>query len=449
MANPSLSLLASLLLITACSGDNTPEASFDAGVDLGDPSSRPNYSANWDRDILSYDLQIDLAARTGVVTLVVAGSDSTGLSLDVGNLDILSVTDSFGELKNLDLGRELLIGVPAKGVSRRITIGYSFLANTNFNGWDDEKNLSFLWPTFCGNLYPCNPAPSEGATYTLSVTGTPEGASGVLVYPSEIPAQAPSYMPAISFGSYTELSLGTTPAGTEVSVWYEEGQLANAQAGTAHLLAAFEFFETTYGPYRFGKKVGTVSVNWGQGDFGGMEHHPYWHVSSGSLADEETNVHEAAHGWFGNGVRIACWEDFVLSEGVVTYMAARALEESGVDLWAEYDCQLAQICRGGSNTTALLTGCDEIDLLTHPLWSSVPYQKGAQYLREVSALIGQDLVDEALSEFYQANVEKAVHMRELVTLLKSKGESAQIEALTVQWLESESCPMSVNALCPR
>jgi aminopeptidase N len=433
-------LWAFLPLVIACGDDGGSAA--DAGPDAA--WSRPNPTGNFSRDILSYDLNIDLATRTGTATIVLTGDPSTGLSLEKGSLTISRVSDAAGDLMFLDLGKELQIGVPEGGETRTIVIDYSFVSHTSFDGWDEDKEISFLWPAFCGNLYPCKSDPAEGATFTMNVTG----AAGTAIYPESIPGDAPSYMPAIAVGNYTERALGTTTAGTEVGVWFEPGQEADAIAGTTHLVDVFEFFESTYGPYSFGNKVGTVSANWGGGDFGGMEHHPLWHVSTGSLDSEETNAHEAAHGWYGDGVRIACWEDFVLSEGVVTYMAARALAESGVDLWPEYDCQLKAICAGGSNTTALLESCGEIDLINHDLWSSAPYQKGAQYFREVAALLGEDTLDAALGEFYQAHVGKAARMRELVELLKSKGKSAEIEALTVAWLETEACPANVAALCP-
>ncbi len=432
--------IAILLPLIACGDDG-------AAADAGAPDaawSRPSPGTNWQRDILSYDLAIDLEAKTGTLNLVVAGDASTSLSLDKGSLTILKVSDAAGDLMHLDLGKELQIGVPENGETRSIVIEYSFVSQTGFDGWDADKEISFLWPAFCGNLFPCNPDPAEGASFTMSVTG----ASQMALYPESIPGDAPSYMPAIAVGDFTERALGTTAAGTAVSVWYEPGQESDAIAGTANLVAVFEFLETTYGAYSFGSKVGTVSADWGGGDFGGMEHHPYWHVSTGSLSTEETNAHEAAHGWYGNGVRIACWEDYVLSEGVVTYMAARSLAESGVDLWPEYDCELKAVCKSPENTTALLSTCGEIDLINHELWSTSPYQKGAQYFREVSVLLGEDVLDQALAEFYQENVGKAARMRDLVALLKSKGKSSEIEALTLAWLETEACPASADSLCP-
>ncbi|MBL4634879.1 MAG: hypothetical protein JKY56_13490, partial [Kofleriaceae bacterium] len=78
---PALSLLA----LSACGDGGGAGEPADAGIDAADPSLRPGYSANWQRDILSYDLQIDLAEQSGVATIVVAGDTSTGMSLAVGN----------------------------------------------------------------------------------------------------------------------------------------------------------------------------------------------------------------------------------------------------------------------------------------------------------------------------------------------------------------------------
>ncbi len=441
MVPRSASLL--FLAAAACGGDKSA-ATADAGPKADDPSSRPPASENFTRDILSYGLDIDLANKQAVATITLAGDPDTGLSLEVGNLVIAGVHDDFGELQFIDLGSHMNIGVPAGGETRKLVIDYSFTSHQNFDGWLEDKEVSFMWPAFCGNLYPCISNPAEGATYEMTVTG----AQGTAIFPESIPGDAPSYMPAIAVGNFTELALGSTSAGTELSVWHEPGQEISASAGTSNLLAVFEYFETTYGPYSFGSKVGTVSADWGGGDFGGMEHHPFWHVSSGSLDSEEVNAHEAAHGWYGDGVRIACWEDFVLSEGVVTYMAARALSEVGVDLWPDYDCELKAICNGAENTTALLDSCGEIDLINHDLWSNAPYQKGAQYFREVAGLLGEAELDAALSEFYQAHVGGSARMRELVELLKSKGQSQAIEELTVAWLETEACPASASSLCP-
>ena len=84
---------------------------------------------------------------------------------------------------------------------------------------------------------------------------------------------------------------------------------------------------------------------WGEGFYGGMEHHPYWHVASDAMDNEETHAHEAAHGWFGDGIRLRCLEDFVLSEGTVSYLAARSVgqivgAEAEAKIWDGYRTEL-------------------------------------------------------------------------------------------------------------
>ena len=62
-------------------------------------------------------------------------------------------------------------------------------------------------------------------------------------------------------------------------------------------------------------------------------------------------AHEAAHGWFGNGVRLRCWEDFVLSEGTASYLAARVLEEVAGPAVSEPIWGTTRARRAASTTT--------------------------------------------------------------------------------------------------
>ena len=411
----------------------------------------PPPSEDWTRDILTTDLTLDVATRTGTARIALAPSTtSLAASFEVGDLTITSVTSETVALNYAVTGNQLDVGVPAGPAS--FTIEYGFAEHPDFDGWMPGPMLTFLWPQFCGNLFPCKSDPADGVAFTMSVTGAPVGST--VVYPAAIPADAPSYMPALAIGEFTKVDLAPTSKGTQVSVWHLPGQEADAAAGTAHLSEVFDFFETTYGDYPFGTSVGTVSADWGGGDYGGMEHHPYWHVSSGSLYSEEVNAHEAAHGWFGNGVRIACWEDFVLSEGTVTYMAAHALGEAGVDIWPNYECELKYLCDPANmtNTIALPDTCNAIDILTDPLWSIVPYIKGAYFYQAVASAIGADVLDQAIGEFYVANVGKAAKMQALIDHIKDKAGMATaptIDALATAWLRTLECPVDHTTLvCP-
>lgn len=416
---------------------------------VGDDGAPPAASEDWTRDLLRTELELDLTARTGRATITMARSAGTGASFEVGDLEISGVAGPDGDaLEFIAEAGALHIGVPSDEGDATVVITYEFAAHREFDGWDFEAGLTFLWPYFCGNLFPCKPDPAEGQSFALRVTGVPAGMTAV--YPADIPADAPSYMPAIAVAAFTEVKLGNTAAGTEVVVWHRAGEVDAAVAGTAHLVDVFGFYEATYGPYMFGDKVGTVSANWGEGAYGGMEHHPYWHVASDSIASEEINAHEAAHGWYGNGVRIGCWEDFVMSEGTASYMAARALASVGVDTWADYACELKGVCEGDGNTVALPPTCGAIDIFNDPIWSSVPYMKGAFFLKAVADEIGADEVDEVIADFYERHAGQAAQMEALVADLAAKlpAHTEAVDALASEWLGTVACPIDAASLCP-
>jgi aminopeptidase N len=386
-------------------------------------------------DIVSTELALDVGAHTGVATITMTRPASGRGTLEIGDLQIASVEADGVAVDYTATAGLLDVELPADPTE--LVVAYGFASHGDFDGWDDGARLSFLWPYFCGNLFPCHSEPADGARFTMAVTGVPGDA--VAVYPASIAADAPSYMPAVAVDSYTEMTLAPTAAGTALSVWYRPGEMTAAAMGAAHLTEVFDFYERTYGPYPFGGKAGSVSANWGAGAYGGMEHHPYWHVASGAFDSEEVHAHEAGHGWFGNGVRIRCWEDFVLSEGTVTYLAAHALAQSGVDVWPDYRAELDGYCGGARNTIAWPTGCNEIDILNDPLWSGVPYQKGAFFYRDVAARIGEGVLDEALAGFFQAHVGRAAGMQDMIDAIESTS-GMDVEDLAGSWLKTLACP---------
>jgi len=436
---------------TGTGGATGSSSTAGTGGHGGAATPRPPAAEDLTRDIVATDLVLDVTTLAGTAVITLAPSTSKAASFEIGDLSVASVEDDAGplEFKTTKPG-QLDVGVPAGDQPAKLTVKYNFKGHTNFDGWMPAQGVSFLWPYFCGNLFPCRSAPSDGLAFTMSVTGVPAGMEAI--YPASIPADAPSYMPAIAVAAYTKIDLGKTTKGTQVNAWHLPGQAADAAAGTAHLKDVFDFYEKTYGAYTFGDTVGSVSANWGPGAYGGMEHHPYWHVGKDDMKTEETHAHEAAHGWFGNGVRISCWEDFVLSEGTVTYLAAHALEQFSVDVWAGYECELQYDCdpANGANTKALPDTCDVIDLLNDPLWSTVPYMKGAFFFREVGKVIGVDALDQVIAAFYTANVGTAAHMQDLIDALKVKAgaKSAEIDKLETDWLKTVACPIDTTLLCP-
>ncbi len=428
-----------LVLLAACGSAPTPDGGVGptsaldagAGVDGGVITA----AADRGRDILTTALQLDLATHLGTANITVASAAGTGASFEVGDLDVTSVTGQRGPLDyRLDAGW-LDVGVGRE--PSRLTVHYRFQDHANFDGWLGATSLTFLWPRFCGNLFPCHSAPADGVQLALAVTGVP--AHQVAVYPANIPGDAPAYMLAVAVGDYTYLKLGTTDAGTEVGVYYLPGGLAAAQTGTRDLDRAFDWYERTYGAYTFGPKVASVAAAWGASGFGGMEHHPFWHVGTASMGDQVTHYHEAAHGWFGDGVRLACWEDFVLSEGTVSYLAARALQAvEGRDVWPSYQAQLNAALASG-DTIALPSTCNVIDLINDPLWSNVPYMKGAFFFRAVEQQVGAPALDGVLAKFYREHVGQAASMQQLLDAIRAE-TGFDPTALANGWLRSLGHP---------
>ncbi len=420
-------------------GDVEGDADTDADTDA---DSLPPLE-DWSRDILETRLEVDVEALAGRALITLAPSASAGASLEVGTLTILNVAlGADGESLQWDTVEGALhVGVPADVDPLILDIDYEYIISASFQGAMDT-GVTLTWPYWCGNLFPCHPDPADGLQFELEITGVPAGE--VAVYPEVIPADSPSYAIAWAIGEYEELVLGTTVGGVTLSVWYRPHEAAAAAAGTAHLLEIFEWYEATLGPYPFGLRAGPVAVSWGAGAFGGMEHHPLWHISGPAMSDEPTHAHEATHGWFGNGVRIACWEDFVLSEGTVSYLEARVLEEVvGVEasdaLWSVYQTQLDRAMRSDVMKIAWPESCGVVDMLRDQLFSRIPYTKGAFFFRALEARVGVEPLLSALRVFFMDNRGEAASMSDLLDVITAQ-TGYDPTACAEAWLRTREPP---------
>ncbi|HEY4243067.1 MAG TPA: M1 family aminopeptidase [Kofleriaceae bacterium] len=421
--------------LVACGG-SSPH-STDAPADA---ASTPA-TANADRDVTDTKLAFDVSAMTATATVTFAPSTTPGATLEVGDLVLNAVKIDGARIPFAQhvtsVASTVDLGVPASDQPIAVEFDYAYKTHEQFQG-ASAGGYTFIWPFFCGNLFPCHSQPSDGTTFSsIALTGVPAGKTAIVA--PAITVDAPSYMFAWTIDAYTELPLGTTTAGTHLSVWYRDGELADATTGTADSVAAFDWLEKNIGPYRFGDRAGSVSIGWPAGAYGGMEHHPFWHVSSRDLANKDTNVHESAHGWFGDGVRIACWEDFVLSEGTVSYLAAKSLEvvdaDAGAAAWASNQTQLAAL---HGNQPVWPQSCNQIDILNDGLYSNAPYMRGAFFYRAVELKYGAQPVIDALHEFFMANQGKAAKMSDMITTLEA--HTGDLTACVNTWLLSTTLP---------
>jgi aminopeptidase N len=426
-----------VVLAASCGASSS---TLDAANDVGPLAA----TANLARGISSTALAVNSDALTATATMIIEPSATPGATFEIGDIDIVDVQQqaagSIMAIPWIDRGATVDLGLPASSTALTVVISYKFSKHSNFDGFTSSSGGAYtlVWPYYCGNLFPCHSRPDDGTEF--SVTVAPPASGLKVVAPVGVIKEAPSYQLAWAIGDYADVELGTSSGGTKIITSYLTGQLADAQKGGAHLVAAFSWLESTIGPYRFGPQAGTVSVKWGPGAFGGMEHHPRWHVASAALGDEETNIHEAAHGWFGDGIRIACWEDFVLSEGTVTYLAGRALDvvapTVGAAVWQSYASGLAAVA---GTQPVWPTTCNQIDIIKDKLFSRAPYMRGAFFYRAVAGKVGADKLDQALAKFYQVNAGKAARMSDMLTTIASE-TGFDPTSCAQSWLRSTTIP---------
>jgi aminopeptidase N len=94
------------------------------------------------------------------------------------------------------------------------------------------------------------------------------------------------------------------------------------------------------------------------------------------------------------------------------------------------------------NNAELDATCNELDILTHPLWSSIPYKKGAFFFRALEKRIGAEAMDRVLAGFYQRHVGGTARMQQLLDLVKSE-TGHDPKPLADTWLRSRGVPAEV------
>lgn len=390
------------------------------------------------RDLTNVDLDVRLEAREGRARISVAPG-APGLSLQTGDLDVRAVRRACGDARWEESPGRIDVGV--SGAAEWVEIDYRWKVHEGLDG-ASLAGWTFTWPDHCGNVFPCHPAARDGVTFDLKVRDLPRGVRAV--YAPRVAREGPSYMIAWATGNYAEIGLGMTPSGRLVSAFAAPEDLDAMRAGTTGLVDTIAFFEGWLGPYPFGRHLGSVAVPWPAGSVGGMEHHPYWHVATPEIADPFVHRHEAAHGWFGNGVRIACPEDLVLSEGVSEYLALRSFEAiDGAAVadqeWARLGERLLEVVADRDTVALPDQTCGAIRLSTHPLWSEVPYLKGAFFLREVERGAGRPAFDAALAAFWAEHQGRAARMRDLIDTLRAR-TGYDTSVAEERWLRSTGFP---------
>ncbi len=378
---------------------------------------------------LNLDLSVDFDERTlsGSVELnfVRHDKDADTLVLDTRDIQIHKVTHMGApvpfNMGNTDknLGTPLSIELP-EGADK-VTVHYTTSPDASGLQWltpaqTAGKQQPFLFSQaqaiHARSFIPLQDSPKVRVTYDATIR-TPKALLAVMsasndpdttrdgVYEFSMPQAIPSYLIAIAVGD-----LHFKPMGERTGVYAEPSWLERAAAEFADTEAMLEATEERYGPYswdRYDLLILPPSF-----PFGGMENPRLSFITPTVIAGDKSLValiaHELAHSWSGNTVTNATWRDLWLNEGFTTYLTYRIMELIyGTD---RYKMEAVLGLQDLEEDIQALPAKDEIlaiDLRGRDpdaVFSNIPYEKGALFLREIEEKIGRDAFDAFLMQYF-------------------------------------------------
>ena len=415
---------------------STSKSSADAAkhTDAGIASGVDYHSFANPNEIRVTHLSLDLTANfeskqlVGEVTLDVERTkpENNTLVLDTRALEIQrvsvegeSVPFEMGET-DPDLGTPLTITLPSAANS--VTVAYSTSPEASGVQWltpaqTAGKKHPFLFTqaqaVHARSFIPLQDSPQVRVTYDATIK-TPEALLAVMSasndpaterdgeYEFNMPQPIPSYLIALAIGDLEFKAMGE-----RTGVYAEPALLESAAKEFEDTEAMLEVTEETYGPYQWDRY--DLLILPPSFPFGGMENPRLSFITPTVIAGDKSLVsliaHELAHSWSGNTVTNATWRDLWLNEGFTTYLTYRIMEMIyGHDRFKK---EAVLGYQDLENDVAALEENDEIlaiDLRGRnpdDVFSNIPYEKGALFLREIEHKIGRENFDAFLMQYFK------------------------------------------------
>ena len=237
-------------------------------------------------------------------------------------------------------------------------------------------------------------------------------------YAFEMKNAIPSYLIALAVGD-----IAFRPMGKRTGVYAEPSVVEAAAREFADTEKMVEAAEKLYGPYRWGRY--DILVLPPSFPFGGMENPRLTFATPTVIAGDKSLVslvaHELAHSWSGNLVTNATWSDLWLNEGFTVYVERRILEQVYGRPREEMEAQLGRQTLG--EEIARLDDRDEIlhvDLAGRDpddVFSQVPYEKGALFLRQIEETFGRERFDAWLRSYFDHHAFQSITTEDFLEYL--------------------------------
>lgn len=393
----------------------------------------PHSFSNFDQTKVTHidlDLNVDFASSTlaGSATLHFKRLDknATKLVLDTRDLTIGNITADNGAslpytLGKVDpnLGQPLTITIPKSTDSVKVyyrtspnASGLQWLTPAQTAGKKQPFLFSQAQAIHARSFIPLQDSPSVRVTYKAHIT-TPKNLLAVMSasndpdterdgdYYFDMPQPIPSYLIAIAAGDLTFKAIGD-----RTGVYAEPALLEPSVKEFEDTQAMLEVTEKMYGEYRWDRY--DLLILPPSFPFGGMENPRLSFITPTVIAGDKSLVsliaHELAHSWSGNTVTNASWRDLWLNEGFTTYLTYRIMEviygRDRFDMEALLGYQslqhdLSVLRKPDQRLTVDLTGRDPDDV-----FSDIPYEKGALFVRELEHQVGREKFDAFLMAYF-------------------------------------------------
>jgi leukotriene A-4 hydrolase/aminopeptidase len=424
------------------SSDNATISDIESGTDYHSFSNPDQIKVTH----IDLDLQADFNQKSliGSATLSFdrVNPQATTLILDTRDLTITSVNIDGSPIafklmaKDENLGAPLHIDVGTQAT--KVSIFYQTAASASGVQWltpeqTAGKKHPFLFTqaqaVHARSFIPLQDSPKVRVTYNAVIRTPPELLAVMSAandpdtqrdgeYEFTMAQPIPSYLIALAIGDLQFKAMGE-----RTGVYAEPSMLDAAAAEFEDTESMLNVTEKTFGSYsweRYDLLILPPSF-----PFGGMENPRLSFITPTVIAGDKSLValiaHELAHSWSGNTVTNATWRDLWLNEGFTTYLTYRIMEmiygtdRFNMEAVLGYEDLQADIASLPANDQVLaidLRGRNPDDV-----FSNIPYEKGALFLREIEHKIGRDNFDKFLLEYFAAFTFKSITTDEFINYL--------------------------------
>ncbi|SDN56086.1 Peptidase family M1 [Klenkia soli] len=444
MPRRPLLVVGSLVVLTACSTAVLRPLPVVGATGIGDPYYPGDGNGGYDVDAYDLDIGYDPATDvlTGTATITARTTDAplASFSLDLVGLDVADVRVDGTPVEVTRDGDELVVdrGQVVVDGGFTVRVEYSGVPEPVQDGpgesgvvTTDDGVLVVGQPDVAATWFPVNDHPSDAAAVQLSVTvpqdlvavsngelverGDPVDGARTWVWRSDEP-MAP-YLVTLAVGDFdlTEREVDGITFRDAVAAGLTDRRAENARAALDRQPEILGFLAGMFGsPYPFTEAGGIVTAS-SLGFALETQTRPiYAQDFFGSASEAElVVVHELAHQWTGDDLRLDRWRDIWLNEGFATYAEWAWTEAQGGETVAE---QLADVLGTPADDEFWEQAIGDPGPAGDELFSEQVYVRGAATLAALRAEMGDDAFAELLSRWTTEHAGQAVTTAEFTDL---------------------------------